>query len=88
MDTRTAEPTTVEEILWKEFMLPNALSHDVLPANLGITPARLIGILSHACPLSDEEAELLGEYFGTGGVFWRNLRDSHLRWQERMAHAV
>lgn len=88
MDTRTAEPTTVGEILREEFMLPNALSLDVLAANVGITPERLIGILSHAFPLSDGEAELLGEYFETGGVFWRNLRDSHLRWQERMAHAV
>jgi addiction module HigA family antidote len=88
MDTRTAEPTPAGEILREEFMQPNALSLDVLAANVGITPARLIGILSHACPLSDEEAELLGEYFGTGGVFWRNLRDSHLRWQESMANAV
>lgn len=87
MDTRTAEPTTVGEILREEFMAPSALSLDDLAEYVGISIDRLVGILSNTSPLSDDDAERLGEYFGTGGNFWRSLRDSHLRWRERMANA-
>jgi len=87
MDTRTAEPTTVGEILREEFMVPNALSLDDLAEYVGISIDRLGGILSNTPLLSDDDAELLGEYFGTGGDFWRSLRDSHLCWRERMANA-
>jgi len=87
MDTRTAEPTTVGEILREEFMAPSALSLDDLAEYVGISIDRLVGILSNTSPLSDDDAERLGEYFGTGGDFWRGLRDSHQRWRERMANA-
>jgi len=86
MDTRTAEPTTVGEILREEFMVPNALSLDDLVEYVGISIDRLGGILSNTFLLSDDDAERLGEYFGTGGDFWRRLRDSHLSWRERMAN--
>jgi len=87
MDTRTAEPTTVGEMLLEEFMLPKGLSLDELAADLGITLQRFESILSNEDVLSDEEVRLLGAYLGTGGDFWRSLRDSHLRWRERMANA-
>jgi len=87
MDTRTAEPTTIGEILREEFMVPNALSLDDLVEYVGISIDRLGGILSNTFLLSDDDAERLGEYFGTGGDFWRGLRDSHQRWRERMANA-
>lgn len=87
MDTRTAEPTTVGEILREEFMAPSALSLDHLAEYVGISIDRLVGILSNAFPLNDDDAERLGEYFGTGGDFWRSLRDAHLRWRERMTNA-
>jgi len=87
MDTRTGEPTTVGEILREEFMAPSALSLDDLAEYVSISIDRLVGILSNTSPLSDDDAERLGEYFGTGGDFWRSLRDSHLRWRERMANA-
>ncbi|QLK63926.1 addiction module antidote protein, HigA family (plasmid) [Enterobacteriaceae bacterium Kacie_13] len=87
MDTRTAEPATVGEMLLEEFMLPKGLSLDELAADVGITLQRFESILSNEGVLSDEEARLLGDYLGTGGDFWRSLRDSHLRWRERMANA-
>jgi len=87
MDTRTAEPTTAGEILREEFMAPCALSLDHLAEYVGISIDRLIGILSNTSLLSDDDAERLGEYFGTGSDFWQRLRDSHLRWRERMANA-
>lgn len=87
MDTRTAEPTTVGEMLLEEFMLPKGLSLDELEAEVGITLQRFESILSNEGGVSDEEARLLGDYLGTGGYFWRRLRDSHLRWRERMANA-
>jgi putative transposase len=87
MDTRTAEPTTVGEMLLEEFMLPKGLSIDELAADVGITLQRFESILSNEEVLSDEEVRRLGDYLGTGGDFWRSLRDSHLRWRERMANA-
>jgi len=87
MDTRTAEPTTVGEMLLEEFMFPKGLSLDELAADVGITFQRFESILSNEGVLSEEEARLLGDYLGTGGDFWRSLRDSHLRWRERMANA-
>jgi len=87
MDTRTAEPTTVGEMLLEEFMLPKGLGLDELAADLGITPQRFESILSNEDVLSDEEVRRLGDYLGTGSDFWRSLRDSHLRWRERMANA-
>jgi len=87
MDTRTAEPTTVGEMLLEEFMLPKGLSIDELAAEVGITLQRFESILSNEAGVSDEEVRLLGDYFETGGDFWQGLRDSHLRWRERMANA-
>lgn len=87
MDTRTAEPTTVGEMLLEEFMLPKGLSLDKLAADLGITLQSFDSILSNEGVLSDEEVRRLGDYLGTGGDFWQNLRDSHLRWRQRMADA-
>jgi len=87
MDTRTAEPTTVGEILREEFIAPSALSLDDLAEYVGMSIDRLVSILSNTSPLNDDDAERLGEYFGTGGDFWLKLRDSHLRWRERMANA-
>jgi len=87
MDTRTAEPATVGEMLLEEFMLPKGLSLDELVADVGITLQRFESILSNEGVLSDEEARLLGDYLGTGDDFWRSLRDSHLRWRERMPNA-
>lgn len=87
MDTRTAEPTTVGEMLLEEFMLPKGLSLDELAADAGITLQRFESILSNEGVLSDEEIRRLGDHLGTGGDFWQSLRDSHLRWRERMANA-
>lgn len=83
MDTRTAAPATVGDILREEFITPEMHTLYDLAANIEMDVDQLAQMLSNERQLSDAEADRLGEYLGTGGEFWKNLRDGHLRWKNR-----
>ena len=83
MDTRTAAPATVGDILREEFITPDMHTLYDLAANIEMDVDQLAQTLSNEHQLSDAEADRLGEYLGTGGEFWKNLRDGHLRWKNR-----
>lgn len=84
MDTRMAAPATVGEILLEEFLIPNMYTLEELALSLEMTEDQLAELLSDKHLLTNYEAERLGTYFETGGEFWINIRDSHLRWKSRM----
>jgi len=83
MDTRTAAPATVGEILREEFITPDMHTLYDLAANIEMDVDQLAQTLSNEHQLSDAEADRLGEYLGTGGELWKNLRDGHLLWKNR-----
>lgn len=84
MDTRTAEPSTVAEILLEEFLKPHQLSPDIFAKHIGLSEDAVIALLDHSTVISDGDAEKLGSFFQTGADFWRQLRDAHVRWEMRM----
>lgn len=83
MDTRTAAPATVGDILREEFITPDMSTLYDLAASIEMDVDQFAKTLSNEHQLSDAEADRLGEYLGTGGEFWKNLRDGHLHWRNR-----
>lgn len=63
MDTKTAAPATVGEILREEFITPDMPTLYDLAASIEMDVAQFAQTLSNEHQLSDAETDLLGELF-------------------------
>ncbi len=81
MDTITREPTTVGEMLTKEFNDHSQIAPERLSEALGVVEQLMQGKRR----LSAAEAAALGDLFGMRAEFWLNLQAAHDRWEERKA---
>ncbi|MCF0180306.1 MAG: HigA family addiction module antidote protein [Bacteroidales bacterium] len=83
MDTTTAEPTTVGEMLLEEFMKPLGITQIELAKALGVSRKVVGQIINNSRRLSVEEAAHLAVLFGVDECFWINLQAAHDRWESR-----
>ncbi len=65
------------EILRTEFIEPLGLSAGKIAKSIGVPRTRIERLVAEETRLTTDTAVRLGRYFGTGGDFWLNLRDSH-----------
>lgn len=70
----TAGPATVGEMLVEEFLKPLSMSHDELAKSMGICKQDIEDIICGLRRLTDDEARVLADIFGTDEDFWRNLQ--------------
>ena len=85
MDTITREPTTVGEMLTKEFYDHPQIAPERLSEALGVSIGDVEQLMQGKRRLSAAEAAALGDLFGMGAEFWLNLQTAHDRWEERKA---
>ncbi|WP_223240258.1 MULTISPECIES: HigA family addiction module antitoxin [Citrobacter] len=69
----TAGPVTVGEMLTEEFLKPLNMSHDELAEAMGVSLQDVEDIICGMRRLSDNEARVLAEIFGTDDDFWSKL---------------
>ena len=84
MDTVTAEPTTVGEMLREEFMRPMGITPQRLAEEMGFSCRMLERVLGNKRRLSVDEAWRLSEILQIGDTFWLDLQAAHDRWEARM----
>lgn len=71
--TDTAGPVTVGEMLTEEFLKPLSMSHDALAEAMGVSQQDVGDIIYGLRRLTDDEAHVLAEIFGTDKEFWCTL---------------
>ena len=79
----TAGPVTVGEILTEEFLKPLNMSGDELAEAMGISRQDVKDIICGMRRLTDCEARILADIFGTDEDFWCNLRGLQDRPEQR-----
>ncbi|MGY9363625.1 HigA family addiction module antitoxin [Citrobacter portucalensis] len=79
----TAGPATVGEMLVEEFLKPLSMSHDELAKSMGICKQDIEDIICGLRRLTDDEARVLADIFGTDEDFWRNLQIMQDRPEQR-----
>lgn len=83
MDTITAEPTTVGEMLSEEFLKAQNLTQAELAFAMGVSRKVIGQIINNTRRLSVSEACQLAVLFQTDETFWINLQADHDRWESR-----
>lgn len=83
MDTITAEPTKVGEMLLEEFMLPQRITQLELAQAMGVSRKIVGQIINNSRRLTVKEATQLAVLFETDEDFWINLQAAHDRWESR-----
>lgn len=83
MDTPTAEPTTVGEMLRDEFLKPLDMTQLQLAVAMGTNRKVISQILANKRRLTVPEASKLSQLFGMDSGFWINLQSAHDRWEAR-----
>ena len=83
MDTRTAEPSTVGEILREEFLIPLKITQNQLAKQMGVTRKVINQIVNNHRRISVEEAVRLSLLLGMDSNFWINVQTAHDCWQAR-----
>lgn len=73
----TIPPIHPGEILRTEFMEPLGLTAGKIAKAINVPRTRIERLAAEETRLTTDTAIRLGRYFGTGGDFWLNLRDSH-----------
>lgn len=71
----TAGPVTVGEILAEEFLKPLNMSHHELAKSMGICKQDIKDIICGLRRLTDDDARVLADIFGTDEDFWSNLQE-------------
>ncbi len=80
MDTNTAKPTTVGEMLREEFLNPMGSSSEQVAQALGVTNEVMDEILRDRRRLNEQECTTLANFFKIDESFWCNLQATHDRW--------
>lgn len=70
----TSGPAAVGEMLVKEFLKPLSMSHDELAESMGICKQDIEDIICGLRRLTDDDASVLADIFGTDEDFWCNLQ--------------
>ena len=83
MDTKTAKPSTVGEILQDEFLIPMGMTKKALAKALDMSLDTIDAILANQRELSQEEAKRLAQVFQVDESFWINIQESVNRWKDR-----
>ncbi|KER04331.1 addiction module antidote protein, HigA family [Photorhabdus temperata subsp. temperata Meg1] len=83
MDTITAEPTTVGEMLNEEFLKPMNITQQQLADAMSVSRKVIGQIVNNSRRLSVEEASMLAALFEVDDDFWINLQAAHDRWKAR-----
>lgn len=81
MDTITAEPTTVGEMLNEEFLKPLNITQQQLADAMKLSRKVIGQIVNNTRRLSVEEASKLAALFELDDDFWINLQAAHDRWE-------
>ena len=87
MDTLTREPTSVGEILVKEFLKPLNITQAQLAQAMNFSRKTVSEICNDKRRLSVDDSIMLGDLFETSADFWINLQAAHDRWEARQKHA-
>jgi putative transposase len=88
MDTITAEPTTVGEMLHEEFLKPLNITQQQLADAMGLSRKVIGQIVNRTRRLSVEEATRLAALFEMDDDFWINLQAAHDRWESHQLMAT
>lgn len=83
MDTQTAEPTTVGEMLTEEFLKPLNITQQQLASVMNVSRKVIGQIANNTRRISVSEAALLAALFETDDDFWINVQAAHDRWEIR-----
>ena len=83
MDTITAEPTTVGEVLSEEFLKLLNITQAELALVMGVSRKVIGQIINNSRRISVAEASQLAVLFQTDEDFWINLQAAHDRWESR-----
>lgn len=83
MDTKTAEPTSVGEMLVEEFLKPMNITQQQLANAMGLSRKVIGQIINHTRRISVIEATQLAALFEVDEDFWINIQASHDRWEAR-----
>jgi len=83
MDTITAEPTTVGEILSEEFLKPLNITHQQLADAMNLSRKIIGQIVNNTRRLSVSEAGQLAALFELDDDFWINIQSVHDKWEAR-----
>ncbi|WNN47360.1 HigA family addiction module antitoxin [Siccibacter colletis] len=83
MDTQTAEPTTVGEMLTEEFLKPLNITQQQLASAMNVSRKVIGQIANNTRRISVSEAALLAALFETDDDFWINVQAAHDRWEIR-----
>jgi putative transposase len=83
MDTRSAQPSTVGEIVLEEFLKPMDYTQTQLAKALGVSTKVVRQIIQGSRRISVEEATQLAALFEMPTDFFINIQASHDRWEAR-----
>ena len=84
METMTAEPTTVGEMLVEEFLKPLNITQQQLADAMGVSRKLISQIVNGTRRITVAEAAQLSALFDMSSDFWVNLQASHDRWEARL----
>ncbi|MBP2168418.1 putative transposase [Erwinia toletana] len=84
MDTTTAEPTSVGEMLVEEFLKPLNITQQQLAESMGVSRKVISQIVNGTRRISVTEAAQLSALFEMSSDFWLNVQAAHDRWEARM----
>ena len=81
MNTITAEPTSVGEMLREEFLKPLNITQEQLAKAMGLSRKVVNQIVNDQRRLNLDEAVLLAGLFETDSDFWINVQAAHDIWE-------
>lgn len=84
MNTITAEPTSVGEMLREEFLKPLNITQEQLAKAMGLSRKVVNQIVNNQRRLNLDEAVLLAGLFETDSDFWINVQAAHDRWEAQV----
>lgn len=85
METSTARPSTLGEILQFEFLEPMRITPETLSEETGIDIGRIRQLIVNKCYLSNSETTKLALFFDTDANFWGNIQESYKKWVAKRA---
>ncbi|QBY47005.1 HigA family addiction module antitoxin [Arsenophonus nasoniae] len=83
METITAEPTTVGEMLNEEFLKPLNITQQQLAEAMKVSRKVIGQIVNNTRRLTVGEASQLAALFELDDDFWINVQAAHDRWEAR-----
>jgi len=76
------------EMLREEFMGPLGVSCEALATAMGVSAARVAGIVAERRGISEDTARRLSKHFGMSAQFWMNLQSNYELAMRHRADAI